>query len=295
MNKILIIAGLTATGKTQFAQEVAKRFNGELISADSRQVYKGMDIITGKDKDKIDVPVWLYDLVNPNEPFSVSLWHNHALSAIKDISSRGKLPIVVGGTGLYLRSLIQDLETINISPNPTLRQKLSQLSASDLFAKLQKLDPIKVNSLNNSEKNNPRRLIRYLEIVLSKQKQRPSLKLREGLGVSYCVLTCPNPILKERIKERVVKRLHEGALTELKNLLKKYNKSLPSFTACGYQSLLASTDPQVWINSEYHYAKRQKTFFQKYFPQNSVDITQSGWQSQLLDIISLWVTPLVKP
>ncbi len=126
MNKLLVICGPTATGKTVLAAEIAKQFNGELVSADSRQVYRSMDICTGKDRP--DVPIWLYDIVDPDEEFSVSQWVVLARGAIADIHKRNKLPIVVGGTGLYIHALLYPFETINIPPDRTLRNKLQALS-----------------------------------------------------------------------------------------------------------------------------------------------------------------------
>lgn len=274
MTKVLLITGQTATGKTSFAVEVAHKFNGELVSADSRQVYQGMDIITGKDKDKIDVPIWLYDLVRPDEQFSVSQWRQKALEAIQDISARGKLPIVVGGTGLYLRSLTENLDTVNIPPDPNLRTKLSSLSVSDLFAQLVLLEPSRANSLNNSDKNNTRRLIRAIEIALfNKKTQYPLLRLRGGLGGRYLsiVLTCSPDLLKVRISDRVHQRIAAGANSEFTQLTSFY-----------------SPDSEIWINNEYQYARRQLGFFNKYFPKNHFDISNPLWRQQVLGIMDQW-------
>src|SRR3989344_4958306 len=126
MTKVLIICGPTATGKTKLAARLAKRFNGELVSADSRQVYRGMDLTTGKEMP--DVPIWLYDVAHPDEDFSVSHWVKLAKDAISDIQKRNKLPIVVGGTGLYIQALLRPFETIDIPPNKKLREKLQKLT-----------------------------------------------------------------------------------------------------------------------------------------------------------------------
>ena len=150
MGKILIVCGPTATGKTALASQLAKKFDGELISADSRQVYRGMDVVTGKDRP--DVPIWLYDVVNPDEEFSVSHWIKLARRAINDISKRGKLPIIVGGTGLYIHALLHPLETITIPPDRALREQLQEQSVKELQQMLTR------GSMNNSDWNNPRRL-----------------------------------------------------------------------------------------------------------------------------------------
>ena len=292
MTKLLIIAGPTGVGKTKFAVDAAHKFNGEIISADSRQVYRGMDIVTGKDKEQISasgIPVWLYDLVNPDENFSVSLWHQAADKAIADIHRRGKLPIIVGGTGLYIRSLTENLKNIHIPPDPVLRQQLSSLSIDELLSRLEQMNPISANSLNSSDRLNPRRLIRHLEIALYHKDQRPPLKLRGGLEGRYTiVLTAPLDILKQRISARVSSRLSQGAILELNHLITQYSSNLPAFTACGYRSLLISSDPDNWIRSEFQYARRQLTWFKKYCPENWIDTSLPGWEASSLKLIDNW-------
>lgn len=167
MNKVLVICGPTATGKTSFALQMAKELNGELVSADSRQVYIGRDLETGKDLDLIKnsgIKIWLYDVVNPGEEFSVAIWRKLAHEAIADILSRGKLPIVVGGSGLYIRALTEDLSEVDISRNEKLRAELKNKSASELFDYLKNINLTKAMSMNNSDRKNPRRLIRAIEI-----------------------------------------------------------------------------------------------------------------------------------
>lgn len=249
MHKLLIITGPTGVGKTKFAVTVARKFNGELISADSRQVYKGMDIVTGKDTDEISksgIRVWLCDLIDPDEPFSVSLWHQAAVSAIADISGRGKLPIVVGGTGLYIRSLLENLETINIPVNFQLRHVLSNMSVSDLFVQLRHINPIKANSLNNSDRNNSRRLIRAIEIA-GNSSNRTHIANSPNYLTLTLTLIAPIETLKQRISERVTRRISNGAVLELNRLITKYSSTLPSFTACGYQSLIKSPVPKTGL------------------------------------------------
>ena len=129
--KILIISGPTATGKTNIAIKLAKKFNGELISADSRQIYKGMDIGTGKDHPK-NIKINLIDIINPNESFSVAQYRELALKSIDNILSKGKLPIIVGGTGQYVESIINPRETFDIKPNYFLRFFLDRLSVNTL-------------------------------------------------------------------------------------------------------------------------------------------------------------------
>lgn len=214
MKKALIICGPTATGKTKLALQLAKELNGELVSADSRQVYLGNDIETGKDKDIIEnsrIKIWLLDILNQNEEFSVSAWRKLAKKAISDILSRDKLPIIVGGSGLYIKSLIQELPDIDVPYDTKLRKDMENKSAVELFNYLKSLNSQKADLLNNSDKHNKRRLIRSIEISTS-----PSTRLGEGDGggevrglrVRYLQvgLTAPKNELIKRIKTRVADR-----------------------------------------------------------------------------------------
>ena len=210
MNKILIICGPTATGKTKLALQLAKEFNGELVSADSQQVYLGRDKETGKDKEILgNSKIWLLDVVKPKEKFSVSQWRKLAIEAIKDILAQGKLPIVVGGSGLYIKALVQNLPDVDVPQDINLRK--STKSVSELFDYLKSLDINKAESLNNSDKNNPRRLIRAIEIAQCPspgRRHEQSERLGEGLRVRYLQigLTAPKEELMSKIKERVKKR-----------------------------------------------------------------------------------------
>ncbi len=168
MIKILIVCGPTATGKTQLAANLAKKFNGELISADSRQVYRGMDVVTGKDWPK-DTTIYGYDLVRPDENFSVAHFVTHARTLINQIIKRKKLPIVVGGTGLYINSLVNPPETLSVNPDWQLRKRLETKSTRQLQDQLKKLNPQRWRQMNHSDQLNPRRLIRAIEVGQSLQ------------------------------------------------------------------------------------------------------------------------------
>ncbi len=194
MVKLLIVCGPTATGKTTLAAELAKTFNGELISADSRQVYMGRDLETNKERP--NVPIWLYDVVHPGEEFSVSHWVKLARLAIADVRNRKKLPIIVGGTGLYIKALLQPFETMDVPPNKKLREK--HLSVQELQKMVVRGD------MNDSDWNNPRRLIRRIETAEVKSLQGDSLKaLIIGLTASL-------PVLYRRIDDHVKERIRRG-------------------------------------------------------------------------------------
>jgi len=331
-NKLLIICGPTATGKTRLAIHLAKKYYGELISADSRQVYKGMDIGTGKDfkegswiKDqrlhiqiknddyeliaynRNGIPIWMYDVVDPDEGFSVSQYHRLANEVIKDIGKRGKLPIIVGGTGLYIQSLLFPFETSHIPPNKILRQSLDVLSIEHLQKKLQKEDVTLWNSLNLSDRQNPRRLKRKIEIALYKQdnksldsktiKQENSDTLLIGLTASY-------PALYKLIDERVEQRIKEGTVEEIRTLLLKgYTWDLPSMNTFGYKEwkeyFNVSNVPyrkpekeiiQRWKWDEHGYARRQMVWFRKMKYIRWFDITDPLYDKNVEVCVRSWYT-----
>lgn len=220
MSKVLVICGPTATGKTELALQLAKELNGELISADSRQLYIGNDVETGKDKDIIErsgIKIWLYDVINGEEAFSVSQWRKLAKEVIEDILSRNKLPIVVGGSGLYIKALVQNLSDVDVPRDINLRS--SDKTAAELFDYLKSINLQKAKSLNNSDRNNSRRLVRAIEIA-----QHPSPRLGEGMGVRYLQigLTAEPEYLKEKIRKRVIERgLNASFVQKETSIMKK--------------------------------------------------------------------------
>ncbi|MDO8430670.1 MAG: tRNA (adenosine(37)-N6)-dimethylallyltransferase MiaA, partial [Candidatus Taylorbacteria bacterium] len=164
--KVVVIQGPTAVGKSDYAVKYAVEHNGEVISADSRQVYKGLDIGTGKitKEEMRGVPHYLLDIVDPSEKFNVEKYKVLAQKAIEDIHNRGKLPIICGGTGFYIDAVINNIIYPNVPHNEKLRDELENKNSFELFEILNKLDPAFATSLNNSEKNNTHRLIRHIEI-----------------------------------------------------------------------------------------------------------------------------------
>ena len=329
MQKLLNIAGPTATGKTALAIGLARKYNGEIISADSRQVYKGMDIGTGKDLSKGSVyqtfevmqiqdpgtdmgyylikriPVWLIDIVKPDYHFHLSLYRRLALKAIDDISSRGKLPIVVGGTGLYIKSLLISMPEADILPDQKLRQQLEDKNAIELSEILKKKDPEKWQSMNQSDRKNPRRLIRAIEIAGRKYKEvfQPS-----QFDFLFVYLTAPKYYLMENIAERVKARIAAGVFEETEKLLKSgYDFNLLSFSASPYRQFKEYFEsgklPEMktkavgrWLKAEVDYAARQLVWFNKMAKELAdkgrvitVDITKN-FQSGLEQAIDKWYT-----
>jgi len=295
MNKVLIICGPTAVGKTSLALELAKKFNGELLSADSRQVYKGMDIITGKDLPKDGTKIYLTDLVFPNQDFNIAQWRKEALKVIEKLHSENKLPIVVGGTGFYIKALIGNIETINIPQNKNLRKQLKGKTVLKLFEILTGINPVKAAQMNQSDKNNPRRLVRAIEVAQSTHDNSPeNLPDFEYLIIG---LSAPLEVLLNKIDDRVVERVKSGAVNEVENLLKiGLSWDTQSMSAVGYKqfrdyfeknsSLKEIVDR--WKKAEHQYAKKQLTWFKKHKDINWFDVTDCDWKYKVEKLVQTW-------
>lgn len=220
MRKLLVILGPTATGKTDLALNLAKKFNGEIVSCDSRQVYRGLDIGTGKypsQKSKVKSKIWMYDVADPRKQYTVFNYVQDANKVINDIQKRKKLPIVVGGSGLYLKALLEGLTNLSIPVNKKLRNSLSKLSLKQLQNKLQKLLPKKWQDLNQSDRQNPRRLIRAIELVGLK----PNFAKTQNFDALKIGLTAPRDVLYKRADRKVLARIKQGMIEETIKLHKK--------------------------------------------------------------------------
>lgn len=283
MNKLLIICGPTGTGKTKLAIGLAKKFNGELVNADSRQVYKGLDALTGKDRSE-DVPIWLYDVAEPTEEFSVAHFVRLANDAIEDIRRRGKLPIAVGGTGFYLRALTSTIDTLMIPPNKKLRNRLRYASIDQLQKELRHADPGKWNKMNHSDKLNPRRLVRAIEVASATAV--PGAK--QNQDVLWIGLSLARVILKDRIGGRVLQRFDQaiGEVTD----------GLPPILGAGplldYVRGQTSKEEAIaqWVQAEYAYAKRQMTWFDKEPSIHWFDAIDAGIGHKVEERVAGWYT-----
>jgi len=278
MKKLLVVCGPTSTGKTKLALSLAKEFNGTLISADSRQVYKYMDIGTGKGEEK----VLGYDLVNPNEEFSVSQYVNFANKEIQNIYKEGKLPILVGGTGLYIKSITDGIETADVPPNEKLREELSKKSVKELFELLEEADSKKAISMNESDRKNPRRLVRAIEIANYDLKIEIS---KPDYDILFIGLTTPLLELKERIEKRVDERIEMGFQKEIDFLKNNgFWEGAPQSTL-GYREW---PDIDRWKLEEFKYAKRQMTWFKKNERINWFNITDLKFKSEVENLVRKW-------
>lgn len=292
MGKILYIIGSTATGKTELALALAARFSGEIIAADSRQVYQGMTIGSGKDipKDsqkkmsslKINgqkifyyqtphTRLWGYDLASPKEDFSVAIYKAAVDQIRADIEKRGMLPIVVGGTGFYVESIDTPPESLSIPVNPELRLKLKNFTVRQLQGYLQKKDSSQFNALNNSDSHNPRRLIRKIEIVEFLKNNQLAKHVKVESASLWIGLDAPIDDIEQKIELRVYSRIKAGFEEECESLHAKglLGAEYKSATATGYRQWLEYNNEMLtkdeyiakWITAEKQYAKRQKTWF----------------------------------
>ena len=280
-SKLLIIIGPTAIGKTDLSIKIAQEFKGEIISGDSMQVYKGMDIGTGKitrDETK-GIPHHMIDILEPSESFSVADFQEQVASLVKDIESRGKLPIIVGGTGHYIKALIDGYE-FNEEDALLIEEKTKEYESYDssiLYEKLLKLDPT-----NDVHPNNRQRVIRQL-VKKTMPKQEKKAYTKENDYVTFVLgLTTDRSVIYERINQRVLKMFEAGLEEEVKKLSKN-GLSKTASQAIGYKEFLPYLKGEASIDSvvervqahSRQYAKRQLTYFRNQLDVNWYDIATS--------------------
>lgn len=312
MNRLLVILGPTATGKTDLALSLAKKFKGEIVSCDSRQVYKGLDIGTGKLPARdvaferherywmMDgIKVWMYDVVDPDMRYDVYKYHHDAIKAIREIWDKGLLPIAVGGTGLYLKAILSDFSDFSVKPDRELRTQLSGYSIEDLQSKLKSLSSELWNNLNNSEKHNKRRLTRKIEILMSKERiNYISERSKYGeMRVLKVGLTARKDVLRQRIDERVVKRVNLGMLEEARELYHK-GLSLERMKELGLeygmlaQYLSGQVDKEKFVKllqiKIHQYAKRQMTWFAKEEDVRWFDVENENLYAEVEKLVYEW-------
>lgn len=269
--KIIIIVGPTASGKTGLGIRLAKKFNGEIISADSRQVYKGLNIGTGKvtKTEAGRIPHHLIDVINPKNIFTVVDFKSQAEKKIKKITKLGKIPIIVGGTGFYIKAIVHNIVFPTTPINKALRKKLEKKSVKELHEYLKKQDPGRAYTI---DPKNKRRIIRAIEIV-EKIGKVPKVKFKHNkYDVLQIGIVTPDKILKSQIFDRLLYRIQIGMVAEVKQLHKK-GLSWKRMRELGLQYRYISLHLQNKLSKEemieklnneiWHYAKRQKTWFKK--------------------------------
>ncbi len=268
---LLVIVGPTATGKSELAVKWAREHNGQVISADSRQIYRGLDIGSGQitEEDKQGVPHYGLDIADPRERFTVAEYKHYADHAIRQIHNSGRLPLLAGGTGFYIQAVVDDLNLPAVPPHPELREKLEQKSPEELYAELSRRDPRRARTV---QRQNKRRLIRALEIVEARGAVPPLARRESPYDLRMVGLYREAEDLRRRIRERVRKRLEAGLIREARELWKK-GVNLERLREIGLTyavladhlagRLAASELPGAIEQAEYRYAKRQLTWFRR--------------------------------
>lgn len=268
MNKVIVITGPTAVGKTKLSIELAKRYNGEIINADAVQVYKGLDIGSAKvtEEEKEDIPHHLFDIKEVDEEYTIYHYQKDCRKLIKEVQGRGKTPILVGGTGLYIKAALYDYKLTeeketNIYDN---------LTDEELYNKLLELDKNIV-----IDKNNRRRLIRAINYYKENNKSINTNTTNKLLyDAIFIGLTTDRRILYDKINTRVDIMIKDGLLNEVKAFYDKNVRTKPLLNAIGYREIYSYFDGNISLEeatdkikqNSRHYAKRQYTFFNHQLP-----------------------------
>jgi len=243
MNRLLAVVGPTGVGKSHLALRLAQALNGEIVSADSRQVYRYMDIGTDKPtpQEQASVPHHLIDIVNPDEDFSLAQYQQLAYKAIKDINKRQKLTLLVGGSGLYVWSVLEGWKIPAVAPDPEFRRRLEEKAAirggDELYRELARLDPVAAQRI---DPRNVRRTIRALEVHRNAEAPISQIKGKKAPPFNPVIigLTADRPELYRRIDLRVDKMIKRGLVDEVKQLIERgYDASLPAMSGIGYKQI----------------------------------------------------------
>lgn len=271
--KVIAVVGPTASGKTKLAIELAHKLNGEVVSADSRLVYKGFDIASAKPtmEEREGIPHHLIDIVEPEFNYSAGNYVEDAKRAIEDILSRNKTPIVAGGTGLYFRVLLEHYDLPKVETNFELRAELEKRSKEDLLEELEKVDKITYERIKDA---NLRRIIRALELIKTLKKPLSEIQLEKEpeYNVEWIMPEIPSrEWLYDRINKRVDIMVEMGIIDETKNLIAKHGRIGNIVDTIGYKEILTYLDGQATLDSALdklkqhsrNYAKRQLTWFRK--------------------------------
>jgi tRNA dimethylallyltransferase len=340
MQKILSIVGPTATGKTELALQLTKLIpklqKVDLVSADSRQVYKKMEIGTGADIPKTfevqNDPHFSYpfhqdqnirfhgiSIIEPNQDWSLAHFCQFAERIFKQAEQDQSLPVVVGGTGLYLHRLFSSDPQLYVQPDPAIRQQAPNLSLEQLQEWLQKMNPEKFQAMNDSDRQNPRRLVRSIELSqqgtrnIDAQKEASDNKEdkdnnsipTEPIRCDHFTIGLIDSIenITARINDRIEERLTHGMIEEVTFLISHYSLEewkLPAFSATGYpevrdyiqEKISYPEMKQLWLRREVQYAKRQLTWWKKHGQVEWIDISESEWSVRAIEKIKNWLFSL---
>ena len=271
--KVIAVAGPTAREKTKMAVELAQKLDGEIISADSRLVYKGFNIACAKPtiEEREGIPHHLIDIVEPEADYTVGNFYDDAKTAIEDILSRGKVPIVAGGTGLYFRILLENYNLPRAEADYELREKLDRCEREDLLNELKKLDKVTYERLKESNK---RRIVRALEVIKTLNSPLSEMELQKEPEYEvewHMPVINSREELYEKINKRVDMMLEAGIVEETQNLLNKHGRIKNIVDTIGYKEIITYLDGQASLDEAIdklkqhtrNYAKRQITWFKK--------------------------------
>lgn len=274
--KIIVITGPTATGKTALAVAVAKKFNGEIISADSRQVYKFMNLGTGKDLEEYEnIPYHMIDIAHPNETFSLYEFLEGAKRAMEEIWARGKNVVICGGTPLYVNAILQKYELLRSEVDEELRERLNSLSLNELQSLLKELSPSAFEALNEDDRINPLRVRRQIELLQSNSNRMEEEKPLPWADFEALVLGVyyPRNVVRERVDIRLKKRFEAGMIDEVKFIHEVENVSYEKLEKFGleYREIAKFLQGEYSYNELYtqllnkirQFVKRQDIFFRK--------------------------------
>lgn len=296
--KLIAITGPSSSGKTKLSIELAKKLNGEIISVDSRQIYKELDIGSAKPtiEEREGIPHYLMDVVDITQEYTVADFCDAARIKIKEILNKGKIPILAGGTGLYFRVLLQDFDLPRVAPNNELRAELEQKSSEELYKQLVELDPDIAEKIHF---NNKVKIIRALEVCLTLgiPMSKAQKKKEAEYNTLWFGLNSENrDFIYERINQRVDIMFEQGLLKEAKNLFEKYGKNKILMGTIGYQELYPllkgeidfETASNLLKQNTRRYAKRQISWFKANKDINWFDIEQVPFEKIMESIIDIY-------
>lgn len=296
---VIVILGATATGKSALALEIAGRFDGEVISADSRYLYRGMDVGTAKptEAELQRVPHHLVNIIEPEDDYSLATWLEEAFAAIEDVGKRGRLPVVAGGTPLYLRALLEGWVVPAVPPEPALRERLERLETATIYTMVARIDPVSAERIGPSNK---RRLIRAYEVFERTGLPLSSLEGRSAPPYRTLILGLrqERQPLYERIDARVEWMYENGILEEALALVERgLPDSAPAMSAIGYRDAAAVLTGELTFDeaiertclATHRYVRHQETWFRRFEGVTWLDSSQPGFSEQAMQLVDLFL------
>lgn len=269
-HKVIAIVGPTASGKTDYAINLAGKIGGEIVSADSRLVYKGFDIGTAKPamEERKGIPHYMIDIVEPEVDYSAGLYADDAQKVINNILERGKIPVIAGGTGLYFRLLLENYDVPKVEPDYEMREELKEYPSEELYKRLQRIDRQRASEIDPNDK---KKIIRAIEMAEHLEKPLSEYKKEPLYDVEWIGINCTRDILYEKINRRVDLMIEKGLIDETRELLKKHGRIKNLVCTIGYQEMIAYLDGALTLEeakdklkqNSRNYAKRQLTWFRK--------------------------------